>query len=394
MLHGRERNKWVEFHVYFIFIIGIFLFGYRFFPTNKIHLSENNALAEVEFHSLDFLNLFPAKVTAKDFFHVNNPLNIKFYFISTTSSSLYKWKKIVGGAKETGYKSAVYIASRGAATPFCSGVLVRRNLVLTAAHCIAVIRGLSTNNVVIGFGDVNDNITVDVNDVMAHPLWHLIGNSVQAYDIGAIFIEAFDMDHSMDKIQSWPTATIPSKNNVSYEDNCKYKLVGYGTDEKHVVGNRKSTDLCFKGYDDSISAVNFGPYGGLGDHGDSGAPVFQNGTSNLISIHVGGNLQAQINVGENFKNDSIYDFIKLSVAISKLSCGRGPGQIFNIDDKSISLCAYGGRYDIKSNKCTGRTDRGGWWVRYDCSGLLCAVGGKCNDPNWYFNDASKKTKNI
>ncbi|AHI06422.1 trypsin [Bdellovibrio bacteriovorus W] len=198
--------------------------------------------------------------------------------------------KIVGGV-EASIGEFPYIVSLQSSSHFCGGSLIKKNWVLTAAHCV---RGASVRKVVIGLHDRSNAVnaeTIVPKRIIAHPEY----NSRTMENDFALIELSEDSSYA-------PVALNPSEI-VLPEDGSEIMttIAGWGATREgsyslpnvlqKVSVPLVSTEACNKAYRDSItdSMICAGYESGGKDscQGDSGGPLVaqdQNNQTYLVGV--------------------------------------------------------------------------------------------------------------
>lgn len=177
---------------------------------------------------------------------------------------------VVGGRTETRFPAVGYLVRDG--KPSCTGTLVARDVVLTAAHCAKDVRDLA-----FGWGAVEDGDTVRVRAVASHPRYQPPrahdGFGVQGYDIALLELDSAPPLEPLAMgltPRSGPALALGyGTNSYERDDAGVYQATGAGRERKSVAG--------------VVSNVNpievYARFDGTGQtcYGDSGGPLLVDG---------------------------------------------------------------------------------------------------------------------
>ena len=177
---------------------------------------------------------------------------------------------IYGGKLETGYPEVGYMSAfEDASSVFTCGVtFMTKDTVLTAAHCIK-----QNSTIYVGEGqfklEPQDN--VEVVDAIQHPEWD---GENRNFDMALMKLKENTQFTDFGKI------TTPAVG-------CNYEIVGYGgTEVDQMLRSdqklRKSYGICIDAVTKSLLYIS-GPDGGV-CFGDSGSPILEKGTNNIVGV--------------------------------------------------------------------------------------------------------------
>lgn len=205
----------------------------------------------------------------------------------------------------------VYDKSTGG---ICTGSLVTRNLVLTAAHCT----GRNARNIVIGFGKELDGQTLQFRQVIAgatHPLWAQITQAKaidpRAPDWGDMALLRFEGDVPEGFA---PTAVLAKTS--SLQNGQRALLAGYGkidTVRNEYASQLMKAVVVLSNKDFSPTEIEFEQYQGRGAcQGDSGGPAFVRSNGRLVLIGVTSRV-AHMSGARNCDQGSIYSSVPANI---------------------------------------------------------------------------------
>lgn len=180
---------------------------------------------------------------------------------------------IFGGKEEdSAYPYAGYAVSYISPTTIdnCGTVFINPSIALSAAHCFP-----TKSQTYLGLGEYNSskNFNYPVSDITILPKWDGKDNSK---DLAVIkLLNPISNANSFVRI-------------VAPQIGCNYEILGYGKtedNEKLKSGEklRKSAVLCIEKITDELIYLR-GEDGGI-CLGDSGSPIFEKGTNNLVGIN-------------------------------------------------------------------------------------------------------------
>ena len=176
---------------------------------------------------------------------------------------------VIGGRPETGYEPAGWIWRDSGGGLACSGVLIARDAVVTAAHCI------HGDTLSFGLDAANGARRRRVVRATVHPNHGGVG----VHDIAVLILE------------SPFTSTSLAIRSPAMETSCRHRLVGYGRVDPDVTspGIRKSATMCVTEIQDSNILAHGvragdGRTAGGACPGDSGGPLFREGTLDVVGV--------------------------------------------------------------------------------------------------------------
>ena len=223
-------------------------------------------------------------------------------------------QKIVGGV-EASVGEFPFIVSLQSGSHFCGGSLIRKNWVLTAAHCV---KGGTVRKILVGLHDQKNAVNAEVltlKTIIAHPLYN---TRTMEYDYALIQTNedssyapialnpteiGFGADEIMSTVAGWGTLREGSYSLPAKLQKVDLPLVSTDECNKGYKGQIKDTMLC-AGY----------PQGGKDScQGDSGGPLVANdvnGDRYLIGVVSWGQGCARANYyGVYSKVSAVYDWI-------------------------------------------------------------------------------------
>jgi hypothetical protein len=193
---------------------------------------------------------------------------------------------IVGGAIENGYSAAGYLMIATQVRPGdllgprysgrlkCTAVLIAPNVVLTAAHCVDDVKSWEVTKLRFGTGPVGGRTTGVARRVF-HPGY--LGD--QGHDLAVLILKG-----------NVPGVTPATLGNGPAAPSCATRAVGYGRTTYGPAGTppadgprlRKSVVQCVEAR--TGTAIQATGSGGGMCYGDSGGPLFREGTNVVIGI--------------------------------------------------------------------------------------------------------------
>lgn len=177
---------------------------------------------------------------------------------------------IFGGRLERDYPSAGYMIAyvNDTTASICGLVKLDTGLAITAAHCMTDVA-----KVYLSADPTEPQIVLNAVpvDIFTKAGWD---GTNSKYDFSVL---QFDEEERSTAVANVATPKI----------GCDYRLVGYGRteDDNGVLGinrEKRSTALCINSYDDNLLYIE-GDGGGI-CLGDSGSPIYEEGTHNVVGI--------------------------------------------------------------------------------------------------------------
>lgn len=194
------------------------------------------------------------------------------YFLNNLrNKSIDDSSAVYGGRDETGYNSAGFLITQSFSQgeSICGFTLLSNKFGITAAHCLD-----NVETAYLGIGNyTNDkNLLPKSNSFVQLNNWD---RKTSKYDLGIIELQDQQYSESQFAQISFP------------EVGCKYRIVGYGRTESdgvnlNSVRPRKSTTVCIDKIDETLVTLS-GKGGGV-CIGDSGSPIFEEGTNNIVAV--------------------------------------------------------------------------------------------------------------
>jgi V8-like Glu-specific endopeptidase len=189
------------------------------------------------------------------------------YLVAKSKLSVDDAHALYGGELEYGYKSGGFLINYGptGAIKQCGYSAIGKNLGITAAHCVE-----DAKVMYVGTGQFDPANVVQVDSAIAREGW--INNKDRTSDFAVLKFQG-DSDFT-----DFATVATPSAG-------CNYRVVAYGrTEDPSSAKLRKSALLCIS----NINAATFqiqGYNSGI-CFGDSGSPIYVNGTNQVVGVVV------------------------------------------------------------------------------------------------------------
>jgi V8-like Glu-specific endopeptidase len=180
---------------------------------------------------------------------------------------------LIGGQLEYGYPATGYLVNymeRGG-VEYCGMTLIGTRTAITAAHCLD-----APGQVYIGFKDftINQANLAITTGFAQKPGWDQRSsiNDIAVVDLGPSYKAEY------------PPAVLPPQEPAL---GCKYRIVAYGRTDPNLAAAekekpRKSALLCLNNIEGNVMIMYSGE-GGI-CLGDSGSPVYEDGTNRLIGV--------------------------------------------------------------------------------------------------------------
>jgi hypothetical protein len=176
---------------------------------------------------------------------------------------------IINGVTDEGDPAVVML--HGATGPFCTGTLVSKTVVVTAAHCLDAMPATS-----VGFGLYGDKTPVQVKEQHAHPLWdglfysgHDVAVLVLASEVGDVAPVALGVDPAA--AQAGESLRI-----IGFGHDTAPLNMGFGTKRQATVTAADETDAYFLEANEADGTQSC--------YGDSGGPALYTGTDGVERI--------------------------------------------------------------------------------------------------------------
>jgi hypothetical protein len=160
---------------------------------------------------------------------------------------------------------------RGASGPFCTGTLVSRTVVVTAAHCLDAMPATS-----VGFGLHGDQTPVQVKEQHAHPLWD--GLFYSGHDV-AVLVLASEVSHV--------TPAALGVDPAAAQAGEPLRIVGFGHDTAPVnmgFGTKRQATITAADETDAYFLEANEADGTQSCYGDSGGPALYTGTDGVERV--------------------------------------------------------------------------------------------------------------
>ncbi|MCX6118164.1 MAG: trypsin-like serine protease [Proteobacteria bacterium] len=209
---------------------------------------------------------------------------------SCSQKQSFSEQKIVGGeeipADHSIAKSTVALVNSLNLKSFCSGVVIARRVVLTAAHCILQ----TTPDSVVSFGNISEETpTIKIGHSVTHPDFDESQLEIEEplsipADIGLIFLES-------DAPVSFAPNTLPT-NDKQISGNDALVLAGYGASEVRPnkgLGVLRAVTTSVSKIDSVNHELRYGGQRGkTACVGDSGGPAFTTSKSKTSRLELVG----------------------------------------------------------------------------------------------------------
>jgi len=199
-------------------------------------------------------------------------LSLFAYILRQTELTTKDSAALYGGELESKYLSAGYLIAyvNNQPSELCGLVYLNGGMALSAAHCLdkgdKYTAGVGQFNV-LTFGDIQ------ISSTTQHSGWD---HRKSTYDVGKLSLSSLSSKSVSE------TARI-----VEPKQNCNYRIVAYGRtetdgDQLDLNRPRKGADICITAIDEEVFYINSAS-GGI-CVGDSGSPIFEKGTNNVVGI--------------------------------------------------------------------------------------------------------------
>lgn len=214
--------------------------------------------------SLKFLGIFAFLVVS-----LIAIITVGFY-VRDTRIATQKSSALYGGEAEAGYFPAGYMIAYKSGVPseLCGILFFSETTGISAAHCLD-----GADKFTAGQGNFNTTTLGDVQikAFAQHPLWD---RKKSDNDLSVLTFEK-------PQTNSAPVSIVVPK------EACNYRIIGYGRTELDqgtltLDRPRKGADVCVSLVDENVVYIN-GSKGGI-CVGDSGSPIFEKDTNNVIGV--------------------------------------------------------------------------------------------------------------
>ncbi|MBN2802569.1 MAG: S1 family peptidase [Deltaproteobacteria bacterium] len=277
---------------------------------------------------------------------------------SPSADLLYSPSKILGGDIENDFTAVGGLQKNKTLTPFCTGELIDKSYVLTAAHCVMdKLPGQFQFFLQTYEGDKSVLDYFDVKEIFIHP---------------DFILDAYLNDIAILKIEGDTSKITPINLNKSSIDNLpgqRAKYVGYGQDDNHYSGVRRSADIIIDNTGRLVISSSWDASEMKGIcFGDSGGAVISVSDEGLSLIAVISNIVSY--AGEDMDNKCIGNYLSTRVdkyvqwILAVTDSGTGGGNASCIENSNLCLCddACSGTGSCDNNICKTSTCENG----YDC----------------------------
>lgn len=229
-------------------------------------------------------------------------------------------KKVVGGQLAPQFGNVGFLSNSGGF--FCSGVLIERNLVLTAAHCS--VAGPKTFALAPSVGDPSSRSASYPVRLAVHHSRYNPRSRDGSWDIAFLLL-----DRAVARAGVAPAIVLGG----APPNDCEYVAVGFGRSragDPASVGDRRFARLCRRNVDGND--VYFGWKTGTTCFGDSGGPVFrlERGarlvagiTSRTVSCRSGGYCCDQMIAVRSDAKSQLAPFVRFARDAARAFCGKG-----------------------------------------------------------------------